>query len=567
MKADRPRRETPFHSTEGVAKQEKQPAAQREHAARLQQELEEARRLNSEAAHTIELLEREKAEILCVLESINRSTGFELLKRYRSLKNRLLPPGTLRRRWCDRWLSRLANSAQSADSPPRHAEAETIESPPAAPGSYASRLELLDAPAVMSASQAGTVLVRVANLSRCAWAAERRAPSWQGTVRISYHWYDQAGKIAQWEGERTNLPHDLGPGESADARMRVFAPFTPGSYTLEITLLREGFAWFDQKGNKTIRVPVRVESVSGGPQASAPCSIIIPVFNRAAFTRACLLAIEKSVSPELPHEVIVVDNGSNDQTPQLLRSWCASHSNARVISMGQNLGFACACNEGARLARGRYLVFLNNDTLPTPGWLQNMIRCAQSELRIGIVGSKLLFPDGRVQHIGMAFDELRNPRHIYRGFPAHIPPAGISREYQSVTGACLLIERELHWSVGGLDEAYENSCEDVDLCLKVRSRGYRVLFCADSVVYHFQSLSEGRNARDLRNLALLKARWGNRIESDAKSWCAKDSLEDERTQFEPHQGYHPNQEKQLEKLWEQIYACPLPAWESYASLR
>ncbi len=295
------------------------------------------------------------------------------------------------------------------------------------------------------------------------------------------------------------------------------------------------------------------------------CSIIIPVRNRSMFTKACLLAIEKSVpADKLPHEVIVVDDGSTDDTPALLTAWCLSRVNARVLRMRQNSGFARACNEGARVARGRYIVLLNNDTLPTPGWLEKMLELAAVEPQVGIVGSKLLFPDGRIQHVGVAFDEGKNPGHIYRGFPGDIRPAKVSREYQAVTGACLLVDRDLFWSVGGLDETYENSYEDVDLCLKLRARGCRILVCADSAVYHFESVSENRHAHDFRNRALLKSRWGNSILCDMKSWYAKDGVGEDSTQFEAHQTYPSEEERCLEDLWRKVYRGPFPQEELVA---
>jgi len=417
---------------------------QAEKLTRLQQELDQAHSRDGESALKIELLEREKAEILAVLESINRSVGWRLVKRYRRAKNRLLPPGTLRRSLYDRLLMRLKNS-----EPP-----STLQSP--------------SQPALQARGMA--------------------------------------------------IPESLQNSASVEA-----------------------------------------------PQLQAQqlpaCSIVIPVLNRALFTKVCLLAIERSVSLErLPYEVIVVDNGSTDETPDLLNAWTRSRNNARVISLGQNLGFACACNEGARLARGRYLVFLNNDTLPTPGWLEEMLRLAQSEARIGIVGSKLLFPDGRIQHIGVVFDHNRNPRHIYQGFRSDIPPARISREYQAVTGACLLVRRDLYRAVGGMDESYQNSYEETDLCMKVRARGYRVLVCADSVVYHFESMSEGRRANDFRNVALFKARWHDQIKSDEDRWYGLDNLRKELTSFELHEGYSSSQENLLEDLWKRIYSCELPAY-------
>jgi len=227
----------------------------------------------------------------------------------------------------------------------------------------------------------------------------------------------------QWEGERTNLPHDLGPSDSATVEMRIFAPFQPGTYDLEVALVAEGVAWFDQKGNAGVRSRGEVKPSKTQPLRVPARSIMIPLFGRAMFTKACLLAIERSVSAEeVSFEVIVVDYGSSNETPDLLNSLSSSRTNLRVTRFRQNLGFARACNEGARLARGHYLIFLNNDTLPTPGWLEKMATLATRDAGIGIVGCKLLYPNGRIQHIGIAFDQNKNPSHIYRGFSGHIPP-------------------------------------------------------------------------------------------------------------------------------------------------
>jgi GT2 family glycosyltransferase len=289
------------------------------------------------------------------------------------------------------------------------------------------------------------------------------------------------------------------------------------------------------------------------------CSIIVPVFNQAKFTAACLLGIEKSVSAkEIAYEVVVVDNGSTDRTADLLSFWSRSRPNARVLRFGENLGFARACNAGARASRGHYLVFLNNDTLPAPGWLETMERLARQDSQIGIVGSKLLFPDNRIQHIGVVFDQKRNPRHIYKGFSADINPAKVCRDYQAVTGACLLIKKDLYWTVGGMDEQYENSYEDIDLCLKVRASGYRVVMCGDSIVYHFEGTSQGRRASDFHNLALFKARWENKIDCDNGRLNALDNLRDESGGFEADFGQDSMKESLLEDLWERVYSCSFP---------
>jgi GT2 family glycosyltransferase len=356
------------------------------------------------------------------------------------------------------------------------------------------------------------------------------------------------------------LPPGTHRRELYDWVMIQFATSRPGlPRPTESSKLKGGLPHlFDGVEESALRLPFEQLQDSELPS----CSIIIPVRNRSIFTKACLLAIEKSVRADrLPYEIIVVDNGSTDNTTAILTAWSQSRTNARTLRLTENSGFARACNEGARMAHGRYIVLLNNDTLPTPGWLEKMVELALGDTQVGIVGSKLLFPDGRIQHIGVAFDEGKNPGHIYRGFPPDIRPAKLSREYQAVTAACLLVDRNLFWSVGGLDEAYKNSYEDIDLCLKVRARGYRVLLCGDAIVYHFESISDDRRAHDLRNRALLKNRWADVILPDLKGWYARDGVSEHSTQFESHETYRPEQENWLKDLWEQVYSRPFPEEE------
>jgi GT2 family glycosyltransferase len=526
---------------------------QAEKIAQLQRELGEARR-------HIRLLESENAEISATLQSVKESVGWKLVRKYRRTKNSLLPPGTFRRRLYDRMLTRVRTSPPSISQTGTQPTIQERGAALPAPGDdfYRSRLKVLSAPDALEAGEAATAKVEMANLSPYRWLAVGRESDHQGSVRLSYHWCDDSGNVVQWEGERAPLPCDLEPQNSANAEMRIFAPFAPGNYTLEITLVQEGIAWFDQKGSAPVRMPVRVEPLANRVPQLPSCSIVVPVFNQAALTKSCLLGIERSICADrIQYEVIVADNGSTEGTPNLLKSWSGSRSNARVVPLGRNLGFAAACNAGARMARGHYLLFLNNDTLPTPGWLENMLRLAESEPRVGIVGSKLLYPDGKIQHVGVAFEGTKTPRHIYRGFPSKIRPAGESREYQAVTGACLLVKKEIYNLVGGMDEIYRNSYEDMDLCLKARAQGYRVLVCADSVLYHLEGMSEGRRAHDYRNAALFKDRWADRIEADLDRWHELDQLREELTEVEAGE-YRLSPDRLIGTLWRQVYSCDVP---------
>jgi len=231
-------------------------------------------------------------------------------------------------------------------------------------------------------------------------------------------------------------------------------------------------------------------------------SIIIPVFNRAELTRQCLETTYRT-APDFC-EIIVIDNGSTDETPAYLAGEAAA-GRVTVIRSERNLGFARACNLGALKAQGRLLIFLNNDTIPTPGWVEAMVQAA-ARPGVGIVGARLLYPDGRIQHAGIVF-RRGAPIHLHRFAPADAPAAGRRRDFDMVTAACMLIPRELFLKLGGFDETFLNGFEDVDLCLRVRSLGLRVVYEPEAVVYHLESQSSGRSEHDGSNLAEFLRRW------------------------------------------------------------
>lgn len=235
------------------------------------------------------------------------------------------------------------------------------------------------------------------------------------------------------------------------------------------------------------------------------CSIVMPVCNRGELTRDCLTAL--AALDGLPdYELIVVDNGSTDGTAEFLAQL---GGDVRIITKAENVGFAKACNQGAALAKGKYLVFLNNDTVPQPGWLNALVAEAESDASVGIVGSKLLYPDGTIQHAGVVRDcQYLLPYHIYKSFAGEHPAVNQRREFQIVTAACLLIRRSLFEEVGKFDEGYLNGLEDADLCLKVRERGYQVVYQPRSVVVHLESQTPGRKAHEAANAAHFLNRWG-----------------------------------------------------------
>jgi GT2 family glycosyltransferase len=238
-------------------------------------------------------------------------------------------------------------------------------------------------------------------------------------------------------------------------------------------------------------------------------SIIIPIHNKADYTIKCLDSLIKTTNYS-PYEIIIVDDASTDDSIARLHT---GNYPVKIISNSKNSGYAISCNKGAAQAIGEYLLFLNNDTVCLENWLTEMITVMESYPKAGIVGSKLLYPDGSIQHAGVAFSPKKIPHHIFRTLAQDDPAVNITRAFQAVTAACLLITRNNFYRFGCFDETYENGLEDIDLCFKARKEGYQVVYAHKSVLYHLEGQS--RNERVLssfaQNLEHFQQRWAEQI--------------------------------------------------------
>jgi GT2 family glycosyltransferase len=250
------------------------------------------------------------------------------------------------------------------------------------------------------------------------------------------------------------------------------------------------------------------------------CSIVIPVHNRASLTRQCLETILADQGVRSNAEVMVVDDGSTDDTPQVLAGFGEA---IRVVSHRAPAGFATACNRGAAEAAGEELVFLNNDTIPVAGWLEAILKYADEHPEAAVVGTKLLFPNDTIQHAGMVITDDLNPRHVYAGFPADHPAVNESRPVVAVTAACALFRRRLFEEAGGFDEAFRNGFEDVDLCLRLVEGGHEIHFCHKSVAYHLE-MGTRDFSHEHENLELYRRRWAHRVRPDAIPRYLEDGL-------------------------------------------
>jgi len=213
-----------------------------------------------------------------------------------------------------------------------------------------------------------------------------------------------------------------------------------------------------------------------------------------------------NADPDISTEIIVVDDCSTDGTEDYLNT---IGDRVRVLRNIERGCFGHNMNKAAALARANYLVLLNNDTEVTPFWLRRLLDAARADPTIGVVGNcHLYLGTGHINHAGMVFDERCQPTHLYMDKPADFPPAKISRDFQTLSGACLLVPRKVFVELGGFDPEFRNGFEDVDFCLRARQRGYRVRYVGDSVIYHHVGSSPDRFRQRRPEPTILRCKMG-----------------------------------------------------------
>lgn len=216
-------------------------------------------------------------------------------------------------------------------------------------------------------------------------------------------------------------------------------------------------------------------------------SVIIPVHNAYDYTRHCL-AVLRDHQSDHSFEVILVDDASSDETRKEIRRWPELH----VLSNEVNLGFVRSCNRGATQARGRYLIFLNNDTQVQPGWLDALIETFELKADAGLVGSRLIYPDGRQQEAGGIVFADGSAWNYGNLDDPYKPGYSYLRAVDYCSGASLALPRSLFEGLGGFDEHFAPAYfEDTDLAFRARAAGYLVYYQPLSCVVHFEGVSAG----------------------------------------------------------------------------
>jgi GT2 family glycosyltransferase len=241
-------------------------------------------------------------------------------------------------------------------------------------------------------------------------------------------------------------------------------------------------------------------------------SVVVPIFNGAVH----LPEFFESLTSALPSgsQLILVNDASTERVFELVPDIPPAAEVVRLEN-DSNLGYATTVNRGFHVATGDIVVELNVDMILQPGTITSIVDLIERENRVGIVGSRLLFPTTNlVQHVGMAFGNF-SQRHIYYELPSTHPLSRKTREVQITTGAIAGMTRRVLELIGPLDERYFNNNEDIDHCLRARQHGLRNFICAESVAHHWQSHSgAARFARIESTEGAFWSAWGQRVETD-----------------------------------------------------
>ncbi len=318
--------------------------------------------------------------------------------------------------------------------------------------------------------------------------------------------YDLTLRVAERARRIHHIPHIL-----------LHRP-PPPAFPLWEGVLNEHLTRIGDDGRAVVAGPARVRVLRPLPNPPPKVSVLIPTRDGAALLERCVDGLRHGTDyPDM--EILIIDNDSAAPDALRLLERLRQTPGVRVLPAPGVFNYAAMNNQAAAEARGEVLALLNNDiAVRAPGWLREMVAHAIRP-DIGAVGAKLLYPNGTLQHAGVVTGIGDVAGHIHRGAPDTEQLR--VRSVAAVTAACVVLKRELFLSVGGFDEAaLPVSYNDVDLCLRLRARGLRIVFTPDAALDHYESLSRGDDkspehaARARREVAVMRQRWGADLMDD-----------------------------------------------------
>lgn len=252
------------------------------------------------------------------------------------------------------------------------------------------------------------------------------------------------------------------------------------------------------------------------PEGEPLVSIVIPVYNEFTYTYACLQAILEHTKG-IPYEVILGDDCSSDLTKDI--DQVVNH--IKIVRNKENLRFLKNCNQVATQAAGKYLVFLNNDTMVQEGWLSALLSIMESQEKVGLVGSKLIYAEGVLQEAGGIIWRDASGWNYGRGKNPMSSEYNYVKEVDYISGAAIMVRKSLWDQIGGFDERYAPAYyEDSDLAFEIRKAGYKVVYQPASVVIHYEGISNGaditsgQKSYQQRNQKIFFEKWKDVLEKE-----------------------------------------------------
>ena len=251
-------------------------------------------------------------------------------------------------------------------------------------------------------------------------------------------------------------------------------------------------------------------------------SILIPNKDHVSDLRKCIVSIqEKSSYPN--YEIIVIENNSVEEKTFQYYQILERRPNIRVVQWNGKFNYSAINNFGYTFAKGDYILLLNNDTeVISSDWIQEMLMYAQRS-DVGAVGAKLYYPDGTIQHGGVVLGVGGVAAHLHcnrrREDLGYMGRLVFVQDLSAVTAACMMIPRKVWEETGGLDESFEVAFNDVDLCMRIRQKGYLIVFTPYAELYHYESKSRGyedtpeKRARFVGEVERFQARWAKELEA------------------------------------------------------